>query len=460
MEALNVGTIFASSGAFAAFVNVKNERLSPGCSVMRSDHLGHILLFGGPNATGTCNGTSDPKISCLCPMNCPSTYQGSMKVDLPGKFSLNLPSFQQCSKDLEEEIACNTGYESVILGDKQVCTAKQAAPSTACQSAKLLLANDKDIIKWKTRSLVSGQTIRVNADRKFGMCQVQVVPVSKVKTAQLNEELQLTIPVEHRVGLFNCANSPDCALPALNVVCPEGETNQHGVCQDECSPGKNQVMTEGGVCTTSQIVASVQIHSLHVTLKKLNDHLIGNFATASYTVDVGPSAKYNLDWTHHLTAVGDWVRAGANISVDSYNWKVPLFFNASTMSDGTRVNATLSFTGHSNSVTAGADTIQISGIVESTPSLQHSEITVPTEADFGTPVSICITAIDVDGLPIQNAHGRFFVLALKRSGKVQNYSSTSEHGSGQFRVEVPSTDLKVGKHKVPSACLDDGSASP
>ena len=316
MHALKVSMIFSNLMSFAALATVETERLVPGCSVMRSDHLGHVLLYGGASATGTCNGTSDPKVFCLCPINCPSTYKGTMEVDLSGKFSLNLASLPQCTKDLEEDVACTIGYEPILEGDKQVCTKRRAGSSTACQSAKVFLVNNKSITNSNNRSVVSGQRVRVNVARKYGTCQVRVVPLNQAKTAKLNEELLLTIPVKHQVGIFNCTNSPDCTLPALDVVCPEGQKIQHGVCAKplaECAASENQVVTESGGCAPLELRATARSDSLVVNLVKANRDLEGVPVTRNVTVGVGPTAKYALNITSQNLAVEkglNWVQLG------------------------------------------------------------------------------------------------------------------------------------------------------
>ena len=260
-----------------------------------------------------------------------------MEVDLSGKFSLNLASLPQCTKDLEEDIACTIGYEPILEGDKQVCTKRRAGSSTACQSAKVFLVNNKSITNSNNRSVVSGQRVRVNVDRKYGTCQVRVVPLNQAKTAKLNEEVLLTIPVKHQVGLFNCDNSPDCMLPALDVVCSEGETNQHGVCQEECDPSKNEVMTESGGCTPLEITLTARSDSLQVKIVKANRHLEGVPGAQNVTVVVGPTAKYELNITSQNLAVADglnWVQVGDRRKLDEYSWVLPLYFSAKNINDG------------------------------------------------------------------------------------------------------------------------------
>ena len=126
MDALKISKIFSGGNCFAAFATVKDKRLVPGCSVVRSDLLGHALLYGGARATGTCNGTSNPTVYGLCPINCLAAFKGTMKVDMPGKFSLNVPSLLQCSKDLAKEITCNADlrYVEVLDGGRLKCEVK------------------------------------------------------------------------------------------------------------------------------------------------------------------------------------------------------------------------------------------------------------------------------------------------------------------------------------------------
>ena len=305
------------------------------------------------------------------------------------------PSRPPCTYKLGE-IKCNTGYEPVLEGDKQVCRVKHAAMSTACQSAKISVADRK--ISKNNRSVLSGERVRVAVDPEYTTCEVQVVPLIEVKTAKSNEGLTLTIPVRHQVGLVNCANSQDCTLPAIDVVCPEGQRKVHGVCQEEerrCDPAKNEVRTESGGCAQLQIDATVQSDSLAVKLIKPNFHLKDVFVTPSKTVAVS-WGKYALNYSYHLAnysyhlaGVGhtNWIQVGDQSRgvEDRRYFELALHFNATSMLDGTRVDASLDFIGQGLTKTAelARDTISISGIVDATPSFKHSTMKLdnpdPTE---------------------------------------------------------------------------------
>ena len=293
----------------------------------------------------------------------------------------------------------------------------------------------------------------------------------QAKEESLDKPMALMLPGKHQVSLI-CPKEvnavTDCALQTIDVNCGKDKQNEGGVCRVVCADegGLNEVLTKEGSCTKPMIKAAVQSNTLAVKLQKPNPHLVPNgetdFITPNASIAVGPSAKYDLKWTQHLAVEGNlsWIRVEGGTQLNEYRWEVPLSFDATNLTDGTVVNATLSFVGQSGNVTAEADTVQISGRVVSTPSLQLSEITVPTEVEFGTPLSIFITAIDVDDHQIQNTNGRSFVLVVEGAGKVKNYVSTSQQGSAKFQVEVPSADLKVGDYKVPSACLPDALVSP
>ena len=116
----------------------------------------------------------------------------------------------------------------------------------------------------------------------------------------------------------------------------------------------------------------------------------------------------------------------------------------SGLPDGTRVNAMLTFKGHSGSAPAAPDSVQIKGIVESTPSFIYSTIQLPTDpTPKGQQVHIVITAHDGDNLEIQDARGRFFELSIQApGGAVYRRTATS-------MLDIPAGRLdEVGEYKV------------
>ena len=426
----------------------------PGCFVWspNADSLGiaSLLVYSNPTAgSGNCRSGA----VCICAAtSCQSTFRSkaSLSVDRPGLYDaiVEYEKGKQCVYQLGQ-ITCDQGknYEAAVVDGKQLCQKRQ---EDICSKTMFGLSDGVSAdhkIEVGTRLNVTSTDPQASDYNLSLVAKTPPTPLRRSTTLEFPQTGAWDVYIKR--GLETCV-----ALSDMEVI------------KRQCSSAKSQVMTEGGACATPQIVAAVQVDLLLVTLKKRNNHLIGDFIIANHTVDVGPSAKYKLDWEHHLTVAGDWIQTGARRSVDDYNWKMPLYFHAPSAIDGTVVNATLTFRGgvaqdgQSDYVTAETATVQISGRVVSTPSLQLSQITVPTEVEFGTPLSIFITAIDVDDHQIQNANGRSFVLVVEGAGKVKNYVSTSQQGSAKFQVEVPSADLKVGDYKVPSACLPDALVSP
>ena len=232
--------------------------------------------------------------------------------------------------------------------------------------------------------------------------------------------------------------------------CKEGTANTTRVFDRTanrfCEPcHEEKVKTADGGCSSAQILARVQSGSLEVKLCKQNRDLIGNFDTPRHQISLGPSGKYELNWTLRWDTARDWVHTESPVQIDEYTWNLPLSFNASNMSDGTEVNATLRFEGQTGRISALPGTVRILARVESTPSFEHSTMQLPATVALGKPVSILITAHDVDGIPIHNTAGRFFVVSIKPpDGKIFMRSSQQD-----FELHLPPSDLRhSGEYEV------------
>ena len=149
-----------------------------------------------------------------------------------------------------------------------------------------------------------------------------------------------------------------------------------------------------------------------------------------------------------LTEDGSWVSAGMRVQNDPYSWSLPLRFHAPIdRNDSESMVAVLTFTGQGGGVPAQSSKVIVEGVIVATPSLETSSLTLfPAErVVLGSPVVIEFRARDVDNRTI-NANGRTFHLTVDGNGQRKEYLSTAEEGSSIYRVEIPSTDLSVGKY--------------
>ena len=97
-------------------------------------------------------------------------------------------------------------------------------------------------------------------------------------------------------------------------------------------------------------------------LRKLNPQLNKCVATDDATVSVKPGAKYILEWSKSwVGADPSWVQAGNRKAENKQEcaakpkecqWRIPLSFDATNMTDGTEATAKLEFTGNSGGVQA------------------------------------------------------------------------------------------------------------
>ena len=147
---------------------------------------------------------------------------------------------------------------------------------------------------------------------------------------------------------------------------------------------------------------------------------------------------------------------GCSSKNEECQWEVPLNFPHSgiaDLGDQDKVNATLEFTGNSRGVIATADYVTIKGTVSGTPSLEHSSIHIPKSAMKGERVVIKIKTVDVNGLQILEANGRFFTLQVcDETGTKQSLTTTFEkndEGATFQCVFQPTERLRcTGKYTV------------
>ena len=341
-----------------------------------------------------------------------------------------------------------------------------------------------DLSKWRTISAQQVQGMFDGASSFFSDISKwsvgQVKDASRMFTAAVRFNIDLSLwdvsNFKNMTGMFDRTKDLwKCSLASMYRVWPQkfksGPGSVHGwnqyykewerylkdieCFQRICTNGT--VTTAGNSCAEPAIVAAVQTKSLQVMLRKLNPQLSKCVATDDATVSVKPGAKYILEWSKlWVGADPSWVQAGNRkaenkqecaAKPEECQWRIPLSFDATNMTDGTEATATLEFTGNSGGVQAKSGRIEITGSVEATPSLVYSSIDIPHQVTSGDLAIITITAKDVDNLPITKANGRFFVLHVKRRGEevVKSYESALKNST--FQISVPTT-AALGAYEV------------
>ena len=220
-------------------------------------------------------------------------------------------------------------------------------------------------------------------------------------------------------------------LSGLEVTCPSNTEKVGGLCQPACKAG--EVRSRDGSCSVPAILAEVQSKLLEIKLQKENSGLDGIVLTRRKNIHVSPAGEYNLTWTHDLVIDGNasWVRTGSPTSIQSKveEWLLPIYFDPTNIKDGASVSARLKVTGRSGSVPALHAEIVITSSIEATPSLDMSTIHFAHTVTRGQSLIISIDARDEDGIKIDEARGRFCVMAVQGpSSKVVEYQSIFVHG--------------------------------
>ena len=214
----------------------------------------------------------------------------------------------------------------------------------------------------------------------------------------------------------------------------------------EC--GQDKVLTDSYQCAELEILASVQSKSKHVIIKKANPHLKVEFTNPSVAVEVGPAEDYPVNLQHRIVPdqVIPWVNFSGlrNTTTSTYLRKGTFEFSAASLRDGTKLAATLVFDGRAGASETNA-TISVTALVQSTPSLDKSEIEIPSELMEGQSAQMSIYARDVDGIPITDGRGRFIALAWRGPGDTESRIKKMVFDSSRQRFECDFTSLELSQ---------------
>ena len=162
------------------------------------------------------------------------------------------------------------------------------------------------------------------------------------------------------------------------------------------------------------IKAVAATKTLDVQLFRAAKHLSRPVLNPAVNIEVTPSANYAINVTPVLELGAldvPWVsvtQLEPNVLGSKHSKNLPLQFNLSSIADGTKLNASLSFSGITahEGMQAKKASIRLSGLVSSVPSLVESEMSIPPETKLGRPVRISIEARDEEGLLIDEARSR------------------------------------------------------
>ena len=199
-------------------------------------------------------------------------------------------------------------------------------------------------------------------------------------------------------------------------------------------------------------------------LKKPNLHLDMKSGSPKF-IEVRPHAKYNLQFGPvRLNASRPWVTLGNETDhEDLHTFRVA--FNSSTIKDGTQLEATLTFgaTAVENDVQAEDATIQLSAVMQCTPSPTRSIMRIDSGKEEGIEIALRaieitqgrearveVEAIDDDGIGIDESRGRFMDITWKTpNGNSGTRSTSFKADPPRFFLTLTHLDLNEnGDYKV------------
>merc|ERR1711998_429477 len=108
-------------------------------------------------------------------------------------------------------------------------------------------------------------------------------------------------------------------------------------------------------------------------------------AQASKSIQVVPQGNYLVDWGSFKGNLSTWVRL-TKIDANKGVLKYRADFSASGIPDGSEVDATLVFRATADGIAVN-DTVRLSAVVESTPSLDKSRTQMPSKIVEGQEAS-------------------------------------------------------------------------
>ena len=378
-----------------------------------------------------------------------NTFFNSADLLLTGTYQLQFKlGGDQCPIQ-EVNNTCTDGYED------RAGRCVEVDEKTLCQLANISKADDPSIDRLSKVEIKAESVLSIRAPPDSRLARAKIALVSKTKTFSMAEHmtLQPNKTGSYSIQIASSDGSATCTLiNDVSVKCADGkeEEKQSGTCVVGCNESK--VRTVSGACETPMIFASVQSDSKFVKIHKPNHDLEGVPESVPVPLEVKPSADYPVNMTYELRSgkTSLWVSFSGLTEASDYGRRGELTYNASGILDGSEPNATLVFSG--TAVQNGRSTeeriIKLSALVESTPSLKYSTMTMTSEITQGNPFQLKIQARDSDDQRITADRGRFFKISVQSpSNELRIYSSIFQ--SGMFSVEIPRGDLsEIGKYKV------------
>ena len=197
------------------------------------------------------------------------------------------------------------------------------------------------------------------------------------------------------------------------------------------------ILDDDDLCVLSGMKASVQARKLETIIHKPNAGLLGIPLAQKSTIEIYPAGNYPVEASCTVTPPSTWLVLGAvetnadrcgdiraNHSSKCHARKVLVGFNATGLEDMEELNATLVLNGTVNGSGVNKTEIQVSAIVYATPSLEKSNLTMPSQATEGQGVRMEIEGFDDEGLPFAKDRGGFIqVILQKPDGSEVNKSS-------------------------------------